>query len=192
MSEAAVEQAQEPPRSWAQLKTQHRNTVQSTVITLRADLLDQVQRLERELIEARMEDERSNRVARAPQIAEQIRAVEEEARQSEVTFAFQALSRGDFALLQAKHPPTKEQREEFDNPEFNPVTYPPALMAATCIEPAELAGNLAEWEQIHTGWSEGQVMRIWGTCVTANAAVAHTPKSELASEVLRQASSGSN
>lgn len=192
MTETA-EQAQGPTSSWAQLKSQYRPSVQSTQVTLRADLLDQVQRLEREMLAVRVEDEQTNRVAQAPAIAERIRELEAQARASEVTFAFQAMGRGAFAELQAAHPPTKEQKAEFgEEVEFNPVTFPPQLLAATCIEPPDLAGNLAEWTNIHQNWSEGQVMRIWTTCINANAMVAHSPKSAMASEVLRQASSGSN
>jgi hypothetical protein len=193
VTDTANGQAQEAPASWAQLKAQHQNMIRSTRVTMRADLVDRIDRLERALIEARAEDERVNRQALAPGLAEEIRELETEARKSEVVFAFQAMGRGAFAKLQAQHPPRPEDKELYgEETEFNPVTFPPALLAATCVEPAELRGNLAEFTEIHENWSEGQVMRIWGTCVQANAMVAHSPKSAVASEVLRQAHSESN
>ena len=179
--------------SWALLKGQHSNLVRSVPVVMRADLLDQIDRLEAELIEIRQEDERVNRVALAPHIAEQIRELEKQALASEVRFAFRGLGRGEFARIQAAHPATDEIKAEFgENTDINPRTWPPALMAASCIEPPELAGNLAEWVQIHEEWSDGQVMRIWATCMGANAGVAGPPKSAIASEVLREGRSGSS
>lgn len=179
--------------SWAQLKSQHANLVRSVTVVMRADLIDAIDQLETELIEVRADDERTNRVALAPHIAERIRELEEQSRASEVRFVFQGLGRGEFAKLHAQHPASDEHREKFgENTDFNPYTFPPALMAASCIEPAELRGNLAEWTEIHETWSEGQVMRIWATCMGANAGVAAPPKSAIASEVLRQGSSGNS
>ena len=179
--------------SWALLKGQHSNLVRSVMVVMRADLVDQIDRLENELIEIRQEDERQNRVALAPHIAEQIRELEKQAQASEVRFAFKGLGRGEFARLQAAHPATDEIKAEFGpDTDINPRTWPPALMAASCIEPAELAGNVAEWAQIHEEWSDGQVMRIWATCMGANAGVAAPPKSAIASEVLREDRSGSS
>jgi hypothetical protein len=178
---------------WALLKSQHANLVRSVTVVMRADLLDQIDQLEQELVEVRGEDERNNRVALAPHIAEQIRELEDAAKASEVRFSFQGLGRGAFAKLHAEHPVSDADKAEFgDAADFNPRTFPPALMAASCIEPAELRGNLAEWTQIHDEWSEGQVMRIWATCMAANAGVAAPPKSAIASEVLRQQPSGTS
>jgi hypothetical protein len=179
--------------SWALLKGQHSNLVRSCTVVMRADLLDQIDQLENELIEIRQDDERLNRVALAPHVAEKIRELEKQAQASEVRFAFKGLGRGEFARIQAAHPATEEIKAEFgENTDINPRTWPPALMAASCIEPTELAGNLPEWTQIHEEWSDGQVMRIWATCMGANAGVASPPKSAIASEVLRQGHSASS
>jgi hypothetical protein len=196
---AAAPQVVIPPvasagASWAHLKTIRRNVVRSVRVTLRGDLLDEVARLEEDMAREARADEWENRDPIAPSIARQIQALEAEARESEVLFRFEGLGQGDFALLLAAHPATPELKARLGLPvdadlEWNPETFPPALMAASCIEPKELTGDLAEWTEIHQKWSNGQVTRIWGTCMTANAMVAETPKSLRASEILRQADS---
>lgn len=191
----AENQAQGAPKraSWADLKKQHRNTRQSTRVTLRGDLLDEVERLEADMRREAEIDKWQNRDPVALQIAKAIQVLEEQARESEVEFTFEALGRGEYAKLIAAHRPTAAQKELYgEYLEWNADTFPPALLAASCAEPAELAGNLAEWTEIHTTWSNGQVTRIWNTCVLANAGVADTPKSLEASEALRERGSGRN
>jgi hypothetical protein len=181
------------PVPWSTLKKTHRNTVQSVKVTLRGDLVDLVDRLEEDMRREADVDTRENRIPVAPQIAEQIRAAEDEARLSQVVFRFEGLGRGAFAKLQAEHPPTDAQLETVGRDlEFNPETFPPALMAATCVAPEELRGNVAEWTEINDGWNLGQTQRIWGACLAANMVVATAPKSEYASEVLRRLGSVTN
>lgn len=57
-----------------------------------------------------------------------------------VTFTFRALSGSQLQALQSDHPPTEEQTEsakKTDGPDarldYNPDTYPPALMATACV-----------------------------------------------------------
>lgn len=178
---------------WAVLKKAHRNTVQSTKVTLRGDLLDEVGRLEEDMRRETAKDEWENRTPVGPQIAQRIRALEEEARESEVTFSFEGLGRGDYARLISQHKATPEQETELAQElMWNPETFPPALMAASCLEPAELRGNVAEFTEINDTWSVGQVTRLWACCLNANSLVADSPKSDLASAALRRPSSGSS
>jgi hypothetical protein len=156
-------------------------------ITLRGDLLNEVERLEEQMQRESEVDEWENRTPVAPQIAKQIKALETEARESEVEFVFEGLGQGAFAKLQAAHPATAKNKRDLgiEELQWDPEAFPPALLAASCLEPEELKGNLPEWTDIHQGWSSGQVMRLWSACLTANSVVAETPKSERASEILR-------
>ena len=179
---------------WAVLKKARRNTVKSVRVTMRGDLVDEVERLEEDMRREEEIDKWENRLPVAPQIARKIRELEDEARDSEVEFIFEGLGRGEFAKLQAAHPATDASKTELGTQEleWDPHTFPPALMAATCIAPGELRGNLEEWTDIHENWATGQAMRIWMACISANTAVADSPKSDLASEVLRRLGSGSS
>ena len=179
---------------WAQRKKDHRNTVRSATVPLRGDLLDEVDRLEDELVRAEEADARLNRHPVAPSIADRILALEEEARQSEVRFSFEGVGRGRYARLASEHPATDEQKEELDGVEleWNPETFPPALLAESCVEPAELRGDVQEWTEIHENWSVGQVNRLWQACSIANAGVAESPNSQLASVALRRRNSATS
>lgn len=185
--------------SWADLKKTRRNTVKSVRLPLRGDLMDEVARLEEEMRREAETDKWETRREGpvAPQIARQIQALEAEARESEVLFMFEGLGQGALALLQAQHPATPAVRKKLGLPdsqelEYNPETFPPALMAASCVAPEELKGDVEEWTEIHQTWSQGQVTYLWGTCMAANAMVAETPKSERASEILRRLDSESS
>jgi hypothetical protein len=197
MSEPDIAAAQDDllsRASWAQLKKLRRNTVKSVRLTLRGDLLDEVEQLEEVMRREAETDKWENREPVAPQIGRHIHELEEEARESETIFRFEGLGQGEFALLQAAHPATDEVRKRLgladDQPlQWNPETFPPALMAASCIEPIELKNNVAEFAEIQRTWSSGQVQQLWDTCLTANVAVAETPKSSLASEASPRRSS---
>lgn len=183
--------------SWAQQKAARRNTVRSTRVTMRGDLLDEVAQLDERMRRESEVDERENRTPVAPELARRIQELEAQARESEVLFRFEGLGQGEYAKLQAQHPATPQVKKELGIPadtelEWSPITFPPALMAACCIEPAELKGDVAEWTEIHLTWSNGQVQRLWGACLAANQLVAETPKSERASEILRLVASENN
>lgn len=58
-----------------------------------------------------------------------------------VTFTLQALSGARLQILQTEHPPTPEQIEavkvtdpDAPAPDFDPETYPPAVLAAACVK----------------------------------------------------------
>jgi hypothetical protein len=180
--------------SWAAIKKLHSNARQSVTLCVRGDLVDEIAKLEQQMAREDEDDQRVNRHAVAPQIARQIQELEAVAREAEVTFTFQGLGQGRFAKLQAQHPATAENKQQLgtDELEWNPETFPPALMAASCIAPAELAGNDAEWLEIHQSWSNGQVLRLWATCMAANAMGADTPKSQRASEILQRLGSANS
>lgn len=179
-------------QSWQARKKRHSTPIVSVSVSLRGDLVDQLEVLEEELRQVRKDDAMSNREPEAPAIARKIQEIESEAHEDEVLFKFKALGRGPFARLMAEHPPTAEQQAAAGSDihlPYNVDTYPPALYAASCIEPVELAGNLEEWTEIHEEWSVGQNSNLWRACNAANAGVAEIPKSVAASVVLQQNSS---
>lgn len=179
--------------TWAQAKKGFKRPRASVSIATRSDVIAEAEALDVELRQAREEDERHNRQDRAPEIARRIQALEAEAAESEIEFVFEGLGRGEYARLIAAHQPTEQQKRDAKSAgveaPYNTDSFPPALMAASCIEPAELAGNVAEWTEIHDTWSLGQVTKLWRTVNTANAGVAELPKSVTASVVLALLSS---
>lgn len=178
-------------RSWAQAKAGWSNTRVSVTVPLDAHAADEAVQLERELRKLREEDgdiaDRSEEIA---QLAARIRELEAAAAESEMTFGFEGLGRGRYAKMLAQYPASDEQKAVIDQDlVYDPERFPPALMAASCVEPAELAGNLAEWTDIHENRSPGIVTRLWRACQQAHLGVADVPKSLLVSAVLGQQSS---
>jgi hypothetical protein len=182
-------------KSWSEAKKAHRRTRLSVTATLRGDLVDEVDRLEEEMRAAAEVDKAENRDAVAPRIAERIQDLQAEAAESEVVFTFEGLGRGAWAKLIASHPPrTDDEQDSYGGTKlpYNPETFPPALMAACCVEPAELRGDLDEWREIHDEWNAGQVANLWQTCLAANTGVGITPNSRAASELLARRASESS
>jgi hypothetical protein len=146
----------------------------------RGDLIADLERLERELAEARMSDDRLNEPDRAPSVARQIEEVQTEARRYEREFVFQEVGRREWTDLLAEHPPSKEQRDL--GLDHNPDTFLPAGIAASCVKPvgvtvegiAKLADKLGA----------GRYDLLWGACLAANRGDSRIPSSAAAS-VLR-------
>lgn len=188
---AAAVTKQKQQRSWAQAKAGWSNTRVSVTVPLNAAAADEAVQLERELRKLREEDgdiaDRSEEIA---ELAARIRELEAAASESEMTFTFEGLGRGRYAKMIAQYPPTDQQKADLD-PDlvYDPERFPPALMAASCVEPAELAGDIEEWADIHENRSPGIVTRLWRGCQQAHLGVADVPKSLLVSAVLGQRSS---
>lgn len=80
------------------------------------------------------------------------------AREVTATFVFQAIGREAFETLRAEHAPTKAQRDEYRKQALaagipphqagelahNPDTFPPALIAASCIDPVMTVDKAVE------------------------------------------------
>lgn len=172
-------------RAWAELKAAHRNTRVTVRVPFDADAADEAERLAAQLPQVRDDDDRENRIPEAPKLAARIQELEAAARGSEVEFTFEGIGRRRYQQLLDENPATKEQNEAAgEQLAYNIERFPPLLLAASCVEPVELAGNLAEWTEIHDEWSAGQVGRLWRACTQANAAVSEPPKSLLASSIL--------
>lgn len=172
---------------WAKIEVEHQHIRQSVRIPMRADLVDELARLEVLAAREQATDRVENRDPVAPGIATQIRELEAQMIASEVQFTFQALGRRDYAKLLADNPPTDEQKREADEDDrtlqWNPDTFPPQLLAASCIAPA--GATVERFTDIWENWSEGQVSQLWNTCLTTNMAGAGAgPKSQIASAIL--------
>lgn len=166
-------------RRWADIKRAHRNSRHEVTLVMDTASVVEAQRLAAQLEQAPEGEQ--------PTLARRVRALEDTAADSAVTFVFEGLGRSRYDLLVAEHPATDEQAAavpEGQTLRWNPETFPPALLAASCVEPADIAGDVEEWAEIHRDWSAGQNARLWGACLAANAGVNEAPKSQAASDVL--------
>jgi hypothetical protein len=150
-------------------------TIKRTRISMRGDLIDEIEQLEPRMQQARLTDEMENREPEAPVIASRIVELTRQARDAEVEFSFKAMRRRDWRDLIAAHPPTEEQRSK--GVDFNPETLPATAMAACCVSPS--GATLAKFEELRDGdlIGDSQWNELWAVVHSANTGGAQIPLS---------------
>ncbi len=176
-----------PPRpsvSWDKARAGASVVKQSARICLDGDLLSEIDALNRELAQTKLDDAQLNRVPQAPGVAAEIVELTDLARAAEVEFVFKAIGRRAWRDLVAAHPPTPEQRKE--GADMNPLTFPVAAMAACCVEPTDV-----DFDELGTLTNEGQWNKLWVACHEANTGRADVPFSVAAFALVRPTDSSS-
>lgn len=154
-------------------------------VPLRGDLMAEIESLEQRFLAERADDAKENREPRHPATAEQILALQQEMADSEVEFRFRGIGRRAYRELLRAHPPTAAQKAEADDAKmmllFDFDTFPPALMAASCLapQPVTVEGFQTIWDE----WSEGQTAELWRACLAVNQGSAETPPKSLTASV---------
>ncbi|MEV4437482.1 hypothetical protein AB0K09_00445 [Streptomyces sp. NPDC049577] len=155
-----------------------------------AEAADEIDVLAKLLEKAKQLDEQTNEPDRAPALARRLRALEEQAEASTVTFVLQAISHRHYARLQTEHPPTEAQIAEAHErggdgvPAFDPDSFAPALVRAQMLSPT--VGSEQEFAAFWDDLSDGQMRELWMTALSVQVGVTELgPKSESASEILR-------
>jgi len=155
----------------------------STRLCLAGDVLGEIDALNAELWQAKLDDDRLNRAPLAPGIAAEIVELTELAHASEVEFVFKAIGRKAWRDLVAAHPPLPNHTKA--GADFNTETMPIEAMAASCIEPkgATVEGfrELAESDKV----TDAQWNKLWFACHAANAGSADVPFSVAAYAIAR-------
>lgn len=165
---------------------------QTVRICVRGDLVADKEWAEKQLVAARSKnpspDVGDEAAVEQARLAETVTRLEQECEDASVTFRFRGLPRRAHSDLMAAHPPTEEQERELAEVGLaaaaNSETFPPALIAASCIEPPGVTLQAAT--KAFEEWSGGAWSLLWRTCQAANQGVADPgPKSAIASAVLR-------
>lgn len=164
----------------------HKPARMSVPINLRADLLARHAELKRAHSAAIRDDMSSNAADQAPKILDQLRTLETELAEAETLFTFEALGGQEYKQLRAAFPPSKDHRR--DGFDFNPNTFPTALIAACSVDPVMTLPQAKELEGI---LSDGQFAKLWNTAISVNIGDDSAPKSVLPS-ALAGSSDGSS
>lgn len=91
-------------------------------------------------------------------------------REETATMRFEGIGRERFEEIQDEHQPTDEQKAEAaakddPPPEWNPDTFPQAVVQASCVEPKMTEEQVAHlWKT----WNEGELTAIWLTAYAVN------------------------
>jgi len=178
--------------SWDDVASQIRPLEVTIRVPMRADLIDTLQLLEVELRQAAQRDKDGAATAsladrpKAPVVAERIQALERELADSEVEFKFRAIGRRAYDQLLAEHPPTaiqvKEAKAQGVVALYNLDTFPPALAAACCVQPA--GATVEHLRKAYDEWSPGQWSVLWRAVIAVTQGSADVgPKSVTASAI---------
>lgn len=141
-------------------------------------LLSELETIEKELEETKAEkvdgmlgqDEATSRVQNLEQRVEDLR---KDIQGKTRTFVFESIGRRKWMDLLAEHPPTDQQKEEFEEqfgeaglrPDHNPETFSPHALAASCVKPG-LTVDEAVW--LMENMTEKTWNRIVGACFSVN------------------------
>ena len=106
-------------------------------------------------------------------LEKRLEELETKAEELSVTFRFRGLGRraNDELMARPEHRPTDEQKAEFKKEggqgelTFNTETYPPALIAATCIEPEGM--TLEKAQRLFDDWTTGDVEGLFTAAMMA-------------------------
>lgn len=93
------------------------------------------------------------------------------------TFCFETVRYSTWRELVEEHEPTEKQRELDQYAEFNPDTFPPAAIAAACVDP-ELTEDDAVWLREHLPRVEFD--RLFSAALTVSVGGGDLPKSVVA------------
>lgn len=162
-----------------------------TTICLDTNLVIEIERLE-----AQIKDLTENRDGSAADpvgpLAEQVLEKRQQAKASEVEFVFKSIGGLAGRELVRDHPPTKEQKDKLGEGEslpWNPETYPPALLAASCESVRN--GTVAWWTKKLDEWGDGQIARLWRSALAAQQGANDVPKAAHAFAATRSRSASS-
>jgi hypothetical protein len=88
-----------------------------------------------------------------------------------VTFRFKALSRDRYERLLAAHQPSKTQRAQTTAMggflQWNPDTFPPALIAACLVEPDDLSDEDVESMFTDDAWNQAELGALFDAALRA-------------------------
>ena len=111
-------------------------------------------------------------LSKLSEMEEEADALKAEVEKTAIKFVFQSIGRRRYEALQAEYPPSEEQiaaaeKEGLQNLQFNPDTFPFALIDAACIEPEHEEGELAE-ELDSDRWNNAEVQELFGAALTVH------------------------
>ena len=148
--------------------------LQRTVtIPLEQDTLDAYDAAESALERARLLGEPTDELESALAVAK------EAVLETSVKMTFRSIGRKAYDALLDEHPPTAEQIKEFreenadkdgnpatkGQPPYNIETFAPALIQASCVEPAM---TLEQVNELFDEWNSTELSELWGAAYEVN------------------------
>lgn len=126
----------------------------TVLVCIRGDLAGETERLSEELTRVNEDWEPSDLTEEHPAraIAAQLKAARDAARAAEVPFTLRYIGDKAYSDLLAAHPAEK------DNELFDSVTFPRALIAASCVDPEMTEDQVVELFEVI---NEGEIKKLF-------------------------------
>ena len=122
-------------------------------------------------------------------MAEALKELEQRIEDKTRIYRFRPLTPRRWRALKAEHPPKKQHRDM--GLDFDAETFPPAAIAACSVDPKLTVSEAQEIED-DPSFSSGDFDLLWQGVLNANLGVlSDTPKSELATAILRMSAASS-
>ena len=188
-SKSKVEQGKAAKkRTVADIKARKKAVTKRVTVQLDGEVANRIAGLRALQTAARDSDRLSNEPDKAPAIIEQIEQAVEASRDTEIVFTFKSIGRFRYDDLVMEHPPTKEAKRE--GAEFNPDTFPPALVAESCVTITEFDGTEIEGMSLEDAteifaspdWNGAELRRIFFGALEVNTETGDIPLSRDGSE----------
>lgn len=167
---------------------------ESTQVCLRPDLIEAVMAADEELVKSKAKDTSGEgRLAtggespRTIELAEKVRALEEEVVANSITFHFRAMSKDRWSALCDEHPP--RPKNELDK--YAGYDRQGVLDAAVRLCLFDPVFDDESWAELTKVLNEGEWKELTDTVNSLNRGVVDAPKSVLASQILDRLASTS-
>ncbi|GAA5033189.1 hypothetical protein [Streptomyces siamensis] len=149
----------------------------TVMVCLAGDLAGEAERLQDELSRVSEDWEPEDLTAVHPgrALAEQLKTVHAQVREAEEPFTFRYIGDRAYSDLMAAHP------AENDNEAFNSESFPRALVAASCVQPAMTVEQVAQLFEVI---NEGEIKKLFDAAWDVHNASDIVPFSLAASALL--------
>lgn len=164
-------------KSYADIKKRKKPVVKKVMIALDGEKADEFNeaRTRMEDLEQRALDNPRDKNIQADLVGAKDRYNELEAVIGDdlIEFTFRSVGRRRYEEIFEECPPTSKQKQEAvkngeEEPQWNPETFPPAIIAASIVEPEMTEEDVYDmWES--TDWNQAELTSLFLAALTANA-----------------------
>jgi len=179
-SQAKAKQSkQAKDQTIAEIMAKKKAVTKKVPIQTDGEIADRIADLRQLFNAARDADRLSNEPDKAPAIQTQIDKLVEESQATVVTFTFRSIGRFNYDELVQQHPPTEAQKKL--GGDFNPDTFPPALVSVACIKP-EIPIEAAKEIFSSPDWNGAELLLMFNGALSVNTETGDIPLSRGASD----------
>ncbi len=167
-------------QTMANIIAKKRGVTKKATLQIDGEIAVEILELRAQITIAEQFDRRHNEPDTAPKLQEKLDEIVEQSRDTEITFTFKAIGRiaYDDLVSDPANVPSEDQKKE--GAQFNPETFPPALVAAAAVDP-EI--SLEEAVEIFgdSEWNGAELQKLFFAALEVNTETGDIPLSRVGS-----------